>query len=176
MGQVNFITPIGTAVYPWLTKPDYQFVESGKYQTKLSVSKDDKGAQKLITEINNYSLAEFGQKAKVHLPFQLDEETGNFVFTMSTKYKPTFFDASGTPVTDPPNIWGGSQIRIKGAMSSYSHTKKGISLYINAVQIIKAISGGAGDDSGFDAVEMDDAFHAESFSNEAEAGGDGANF
>jgi len=34
------ITEIGTAEFPYLTAPDYQFSPEGKYQVKLVVPKD----------------------------------------------------------------------------------------------------------------------------------------
>jgi len=175
MAQVNFVTPVGTAVYPWLTKPDYQYDDAGKYQTKLSVPADDKTTKTLIKQIEEHAKEEFGIKAKPKLPFEQDAETGNIVLKLTSKFKPTFFDAKGSGVTDPPNIWGGSQIRIKGNMSTYSGSAKGVSLYINAVQIITAVQGEGSDDS-FDAVDMENAFVQDSFEDSAEENLDGADF
>lgn len=68
--------------------------------------------------------------------------------------KPTIFDAKGQPMKNPPNIWGGTEGKVSFEARPYwvaGQAMSGISLSLNAVQIISLVSGGGGsaEDHGF---------------------------
>lgn len=68
--------------------------------------------------------------------------------------KPTIFDAKGKPMTKPPQIWGGTTGKVNFEVSPYwvpGQLAAGISLRLQAVQIIDLVSGGtrAAKDYGF---------------------------
>lgn len=150
--KIKFQTPIGTAKYPWLTKPDTQFNSEGIYTTQLIT--DPTEAKALVDMLQEVALEEFGAKAKVAMPFEQDEETGEIVFKAKSKFAPKFFDTRGevVPLESMKPVYGGSRIRIKGIANPYTVTgRKGISLTVNAVQVIEIVSGGGS--GGFDAVD-----------------------
>lgn len=116
---------------------------------------------------------------------QNDEETGMVEVKAKMKAKvetrdgrvlefsPRLFDAQGKPI-DPKSvsIYGGSVIRVNVTANPYfvpATRMAGISLQLNAVQIIELVSGGSGDASsfGFDvvdggfSVDRDVAYHGD---------------
>ena len=79
--------------------------------------------------------------------------------------KPTIFDAKGKPMTPVPSIWGGTIGKVSFEVGPYfvqGQAMAGISLSLNAVQIIELRSGGGGtaESYGFgeeDGYEYDEA-------------------
>ena len=79
----------------------------------------------------------------------IEKETGNIVFRFKTKNKPALFDSDGKPLHNI-NVFGGSQIKVSATAAPYSAAgNNGITLYLNAVQIIELVSGSGGDSGGF---------------------------
>ena len=105
---------------------------------------------------------------------QEGEETGNFEvkFKMKAKvetkagkvyeFQPQLFDAKGKAIEpDSIEIWGGSILRVNYTPSDYympATKNAGISLQLNAVQVLELVSrgGGSAESFGFDAE--DDGF------------------
>ena len=91
---------------------------------------------------------------------ETEEPTGNVIFKFKMKAsgkdkktgkpwsrKPTIFDAKGKPMVPVPSIWGGTIGKVSFEVSSYfvqAQAMAGISLNLNAVQIIELRSGGGG--------------------------------
>ena len=106
---------------------------------------------------------------------ETEEETGNVIFKAKTNYrrvnkktkevtfgKITLVDAKGKPFPKALVIYGGSEGRISFTTSPYFVTGTGmvgISLYLNAVQIIKHVGPGerTGASIGFDVEDGYDA-------------------
>lgn len=100
-----------------------------------------------------------------------DEETGLIVLKGKTiasgtysdgkawKRAPVIFDAKGNKLKDPPLIYGGSELKMACLAKPYlmkSSFEVGVTLYLNAVQIIKLVSGGGPQDAeGFGFSEED---------------------
>jgi hypothetical protein len=78
-----------------------------------------------------------------------------FSFSMKATYKdkdgkvhkrnPGLADGKGKALKKPPNIYGGSIVKVNYTPGEYQiNTASGVKLYLNAVQIIKLVSGGGG--------------------------------
>lgn len=79
--------------------------------------------------------------------------------------KPTLFDAKGKPLpANAPPIWGGSQLKVAAEAAPYYNAKDnvvGVTLRLNAVQVIELVSGqgrtasafGFGEEDGYTAEE-----------------------
>lgn len=92
---------------------------------------------------------------------ETEEPTGNVIFKFKMKAsgkdkktgkawsrKPTIFDAKGKPMIPVPSIWGGTVGKVSFEVGPYfvqGQVMAGISLALNAVQIIDLRSGGGGD-------------------------------
>jgi hypothetical protein len=152
MGQrVKFVSPQGVAVYPHLNKPDTQFNPDGVFKTELAIE----NCEALVDACNNLAVEEFGSKAKFRMPFRYDEETGNTVLKVKSKYAPKIFDSQGQIMVGDqiPNLWGGSTLKVGGFITTYSVSgSKGVSLQLSKVQVINPVSGGS-DEEGFDSVD-----------------------
>ena len=125
-----------------------------KYKTNL-VLEDHLDLLKLI---QGCARAEFGEKADgARMPFDLDEDTGEMIIKVKSKYAPAFFDATGEEIfgAQIPNLWAGSKIRIGGYASPYSVSgSNGVSLQLKKVQIVLPVTGGSdAPTGGFASVE-----------------------
>jgi len=164
-------TPKGTAVFPYLNKPDTKFDAAGVYQTDLKLTGADAAkVQKVIDEALAEAKAEATKKGKekkkqpkqADLPCrpELDDdgdETGNVLFKFKSKASGVsaktgkewkrsipLFDAKGKPITDL--VYGGSTIIIAYVAMPWVNPKLeyGVKLAIEAVQVIELSQGGGG--------------------------------
>lgn len=157
MSKSKFVSPAGTAQYPWLQpgRPDTAFDPEGKYKVELRLAPD---SAKHMTDLIELVRSEnFGAKDKIHQPYKVDEETGEYLFKIQSKYQPKYYDAKGNPIPTEkvPSMYSGTELRASGQIDAYTNgAKKGISLRLAAVQVINPVSNGSGDGAGdFDAVD-----------------------
>ena len=179
---ISGTTPIGIAIYPKLTEPDYKWKAEGEYGLKIRLSEEDAlpliaTMEKLVDEV--YAKAEAACKNKLEksrlkrvedLPCkeELDEEatpTGYYLLNAKMKASgtskktgktwkrtPAIFDSVGRPITNTGSleIWSGSEVRVAYTLEAFS-TALGIgcSCRLEAVQIIKLVSGGQKDAAGY---------------------------
>jgi hypothetical protein len=128
------------------------------------------------------------KKLQVHFPFESEyddegDETGRFIVKVKSNATVTegvtsaprfsFFDAKGAQIKKYKGLklWGGSQLRIEVMAKPYAMTATelaGVTLYINAVQIIQLQGGGGGGGDAFGVEE--DGFVMEEV--ESSMGGD----
>lgn len=187
--QPTLVTPKGTAVYPWVSKPDTKFNPAGDFRTGLRMPLEV--AQPLIDKleaVRQEALAE-SKKAKKKPPKEApvpwspaydDEgnETGEIEFKFKTKASFTtkdgktvtrtikVFDAAKQPLEDV-SIYGGSEIKVAFQPNVYDTAiGVGINLRMTAVQVIKLVSGGG--DGGASAFDVEDGYTAPKKSAEAE--------
>ena len=152
--RLNYTTPQGIAIYPWLNKADTKFHDEGVFKTNLLVDSDK--AQDLIDKINEFAQEHLGKKmSKARLPYETDEDTGQIIFKTKSQYAPKFKDSSAQMmVGEIPRVWGGSTLRVAGTMTVYEKGANcGVSLNLGAVQIIKLSEGNGNDGDDFGAVE-----------------------
>ena len=173
----SIVTPVGTAIYPWLNTPDTRFGEP-TFKVNLRLTGED--ATKFIAQVDALK-----EEAKAHLGVAdlivpivpaLDDDKNEIpgAFDVKTKAKAHFKQADGSLVENritivdaqknpmdesAGTIWGGSKIKLAlnvGAVSTSIYT--GIMLRINAVQVIDLVTGGQG---GANAFDKEDGFTAE---------------
>lgn len=180
----RFVSPKGTASYPYLTKPDTKFNPDGEYKVSLIVAGDAASkAIDFLTDLHKAAVAKAkkenaGKRVKEgDLPFiENDDGTVTFKFKLKAKVtpkkgdpfeqKPALFDAKGKPLPGDPKVGGGSTIKVSYEVVPYytAIAGAGISLRLKAVQIIelKEFSGGGtaesygfGEEEGFESSEDD---------------------
>lgn len=97
------------------------------------------------------------------------DETGRTILSakMKAQYKnkktgeivkrvPDFVDAKGKPIAKAPDIWGGTVAKLGVSAACYyapNDNAVGVTLYLDAVQIIKLVSKGGGSQHGFSEEE-----------------------
>lgn len=156
MPQERFTTPIATLVWPHVHAPDTKFDDEGVYSTEFTLTREEAQplidlAKKLIAEAKKQKLAKSPNKA----PYT-ENDDGTVTFRAKSKHQPALFDSRGTPMAPGVKVGGGTRARVAGLMrvyESFGHT--GVTLYLNALQIIDLKEFGSGDAAsfGFDAVE-----------------------
>lgn len=154
MAKANFpklTTPKGIAQYPWLTKPDTQYVAGGVFKVNLVLPVDE--AQSVIDKIDaeiekSYQAAKEKAKTpgeakkigKADPPYVMEEdaegnETGRVIIKFKqnhtlkmkdgsiVKVKPNLFDASGKLIEGNVSVFGGSEIKVASEMVPYFNQK-----------------------------------------------------
>lgn len=168
----RYVTDVGVAIYPYLTKPDTKFNADGEYKVKLrlkpdSTIRDAKGkevadVQSFIDDMMIKAVEKAKQENKGRIkegepPYTIDDETGDLLVNFKLKaqvkpkdgepfsQKPALFDAKGKPIT-PESIWGGSKIKVSFEVVPF-YTKMagaGVTLRLKAVQVLELVTGGSG--------------------------------
>ena len=177
-------SPKGVAKYITVITPDTKFKAEGEYRVTLLLPKDSDEAKSLIAKIEvgmQESMAAAtkenkGKKVKSAVaPYKDDtdkegNETGNVAFTFKAKasgkrqdgtewdFKPTLYDAKGARLTTLKAVWGGSEVKVAFEIRPYftQMVGAGVTLSLQAVQIIKLVTGTGGRDAsayGFGAEE-----------------------
>jgi hypothetical protein len=172
--HTTMTTPAGVAKWAWITKADTKFNEEGEYKVTLVLDQDT--ATPVINKIEKeldvfYKGLKAQGKKKIKeavRPYgeEVDDEgdpTGNveFKFKSKAKYKPRIpvFDAKGKPLTDV-EVWSGSTIKVNTALSPYeAPIGAGLSMRLNAVQVIDLVQGSGGTAEGFGFGEEDGYVH-----------------
>jgi hypothetical protein len=197
-------TPKGVAKYPWLSKPDVQFNTDGVYKVNLLIpaaeaselcEKLDAAADEAVelakAAAKSPALAKQIKRADPYHTALDDagEDTGNieYRFKMNARVKfqdntikdmkPMIFDATGKQIPTCPNVYGGSLLKINFSPSPYyaaNNKTAGVSLRMNAVQIIELVTGGGGDAGAFGFDKEEGGFEAASIDNGGEAPGAGS--
>ena len=173
----SIVTPVGTAIYPWLSTSDTRFGEP-TFKVNLRLTGED--ATKFIAQVDALK-----EEAKAHLGVAdlivpivpaLDDDRNEIpgAYDVKTKAKAHFKQADGSLVENritivdaqknpmdesAGTIWGGSKIKLAlnvGAVSTSIYS--GLMLRINAVQVIELVTGGQG---GANAFDKEDGFTAE---------------
>jgi len=137
--KAPFQTPKGVSKYAWLNRPDDVFnKENPKYSVDLRVSEAD--AKELMDAAKQVANDNFGS-SKCKMPFAKDDETGDVLFKIRSKYQPKFVDSQGSLIApeDLPQIAGGTVLRVKGSFSPYSVQGNGISMMMTAVQVVDLV-------------------------------------
>lgn len=143
MSKFRFVTPKGTALWPWLAVPDTRFDTEGKFKTDLLVAKAE--AEDLMTKAKALFVEEFGEKSlkKAKWPFEIEEESGAVRFRAKSSKKPVLYDGAGTVIPEDLNVGNGSVLKLSGIMSTYNAGgNTGVTMYLNAVQIINLVEFG----------------------------------
>lgn len=139
-------SPKGVAMYPWLTRPDTKWDVEGVYKISVSVPSDNKEVQEFCDKVREKFVDEFGNKkiAKAIFPFKEDDE-GNTIIQFKSKKQPRLFNSKGQPIknTEDLKIGGGSIVKVNASINPYDKgINTGVSLYLNAVQIIELVEFG----------------------------------
>jgi len=178
------VTPAGKALWPRLNSPSTKFDEDGVYETQLILSPEDaadliercdteaeEGWKKAIEDESKPAKKAALKKYNYNPPYKDDvdsegNETGNVVFKFKTKAvnkdgsskKIPLVDARKNAVTEI--VGGGSTIKVAFASRPYqmpSSKTYGLTLYLNAVQVLDLVAPGGG---GVDAFDEEDGYEA----------------
>lgn len=178
------VTPAGKALWPRLNSPSTKFDDDGVYETQLILSPEDAAEliercdteaeeawQKAIENESKPAKKNALKKYNYNPPYKDDvdsegAETGDIVFKFKTKAinkdgsakKLPLVDARKNPVSDI--VGGGSTLKVAFASRGYqmpSSKTYGLTLYLNAVQVLDLVGPGGG---GVGAFDEEDGYEA----------------
>lgn len=180
--RTRYTTPVGTAKWPHITKPDYKFKDAGEYHTKLRIGKEDfeENLKGVIDEIYNDAIkrakADNAKNKKkppkvLDTPYYLDEEANEYEVSFKSKYSwvdkvtkevktrdvPIFNSAGAIIKNRDLKVGNGTTMRVSFVIDPF-HTALGVgvSLKLEAVKILNLVEYGANADSyGFGEDESD---------------------
>jgi hypothetical protein len=175
------ISPVGKALWATLNKPDTKYKEEGLYSVKLEITGDD--AQKLSAFLDTKLQESIAEAKKENVGKKIKEASAPYEWTNDNTIvvnfkmkasgikksgetwsrKPALFDAKGKPLVGEVMIGKGSLLAVAYEASPFytSLIGAGVSLRLNAVQIIELVefTAGSGSNPGFgehDGYEADE--------------------
>lgn len=183
------VSPVGTAAYAWVNKPDTKFKAEGEFKLTLLIPKGEQAdamieayTQKAIQGAKDNPETEgmvgflkAQKKGGINLPWADGDEMadeaaeegkdkeqfrGFMVFTYKTGFKPNSFDAKRQPLPENVFVMSGDSVRVSCVVKPYkTPTVTGIKLQMKGVQLITKAQRGGGCD--FD--EYEDGFNASEY-------------
>lgn len=175
--NLKITTPRGEALYPNLKRTEvYQGNDTGKYSITLKPSKKDADAllQRLERVWEEAKSKEYGDKTfkKGSEPFLGYRETkeGDMTFKAKTSAEiktktgevlqrtVAVFDAKGLPMEE--DVGHGSIVKLSVSAAPYyiSSNNYGLSLYLNAVQVLEYKAPGSGGDAASYGFDVEDGY------------------
>jgi hypothetical protein len=159
-------TPVGTAVYAWLDKPDPMGNDSQNYVPKFKVTIDFE-PEDIEDWLNNFKaktkefVSEESKKTgKQYAPKELwSEVDGKIRVVFKSNVKADggrYFKVYDEDVKETDRaIWGGSKLRVKALGMPYAMAKDnaGISPIIGKIQVAEFSSGSGGGKVDFDPIK-----------------------
>jgi len=140
------VTPVGTAAWPWLNKPDIRFDADGVYQVKMIFNKKDiKPIQAIVDPLMD------GGKHHPIKP-EMDDEgnpTGNHIVQFKMKarvktkngeeftQKPILLDTLGNRVVD--QVGAGSKLKIAYQAIPFNQGAGGVTMRMQKVRIVELV-------------------------------------
>ena len=140
------VTPVGTAAWPWLNKPDVRFDADGVYQVKMIFNKKDiKPIQAIVDPLMD------GGKHHPIKP-EMDDEgnpTGNHIVQFKMKarvktkngeeftQKPILLDTLGNRVVD--QVGAGSKLKIAYQAIPFNQGAGGVTMRMQKVRIVELV-------------------------------------
>jgi hypothetical protein len=133
------VSPVGTVEFAWLNhpQPPHPRNKDPKAKSKYSVT--------LSMAPNDPAVKTWGAAVKAikpdadKFPFKIDKETGKLLVKFSSVYAPQVVDAKRNLL--PPGRYPakGSEVRVAYVADEYETDRKGITLYLQGVQVLRLV-------------------------------------
>ncbi len=161
------VSPLATAAYAWLARPDEgQEFSDGKYKLTLVLDKSDPAVEAFVRDIEAKAIAigteEFGKLPKAfRLPFKdgddggKEEFAGKYLIVAKTKYQPGFVDAGKQPLAEETFPMSGDTVRASFALLPYKAGGGiGVSCQLRNVMLIEKRNNSGGFDDFADVAAV----------------------
>jgi hypothetical protein len=183
----RMVSPKGPAIWPKLNAPDFKYKKEGEFAVRIEYDPESTDGKAFIAKMEALRDEEFAKfasenpkkkKAKMAPLFREEtddegDETGKVSFNFKMKHKitrksdgkeftmfPTILNAKRDELKNPPNIGGGSVLKVAFEAVPYFNEKDkefGLTLRLSAVQIITLVEfGGSRAANDFDDEDGDD--------------------
>ena len=153
MSEKKFkVTPKGNIYYPFLFNPSTKFNPEGVFKVDLELDPNMPEHKSFLSELK--TMTPKGEKPpyKKQKHPESGEDTGNYIVSFKTTYKPQVFDAKGKSILNDCKVGNGTLARISYEANHYKGFGGGINLYLKGVQILDLVeyTGASADYFGFD--------------------------
>jgi len=154
----TIVSPVGTAAYSWLLKPDTAFNQN-HYKITLLLDKTDDDSAAFVKKIdaahkgaaNGHSTpspVKDGNKSKA------EGHDGHWLITAKTKFAPKLVDTERHMLPDNLSPMSGDLIRLAFAINPYdTGSASGVSLRLRAVQLVEKRNEGGNVGDVFDDID-----------------------
>ena len=138
----TIVSPVGTAAFSWLTKPDTAFGQNHFKVTLLldKASNDNKAFVKTINDAHKKAANGHSTPSPVKDGDQSKAEghAGHWTITSKTKFAPKLVDTERKPLSAEVAPMGGDLVRVAMSLSDYdTGSNSGVSLRLRAVQLVE---------------------------------------
>ena len=146
------VSPVGTAAYSWLSKPDTAFNQN-HFKVTLMLDKSSQEADEFVRLVNA-AHTKFANGSNTVSPIKDGDKTGKdgqegrWVLTAKTQYAPKLVDTQRNQINPDSAPMSGDLIRVAMGLASYATgSNAGVSLRLKAVQLVERrnTSGNIGD-------------------------------
>ena len=154
----TIVSPVGTAAYSWLQKPDTAFGQN-HFKCTLLLDKTDKTSKGFVKQIeaahkdaaNGHatpSPVKDGDKSKG------EGHNGKWLITAKTKYQPKLVDTERHALPNDVSPMSGDLIRLAFGINPYdTGAASGVSLRLRAVQLVEKRNEGSTIGDVFDDID-----------------------
>ncbi len=168
MSKTIMVTPVGTANYCWISRPDTTFNPDGTYQTNLILDKENLEVKSLCKILKQaYTDSQKPKKKKGKAPYWTND-AGDIEMKFAQKsvirtkageeFKKTVavLDSKNKPCK--LNIGRGTTMKVAFEIAPYDYNGCGITLRLKAVQVLELVEYDGGQEFGFE--EEDGGFES----------------
>jgi hypothetical protein len=141
----KIVTPVGTAKWAWLEKPDTSEFGKNKYKCALVLDKGDAKAEALVKKLRDLHKQHKGKAdaspVKDGDAMAEDNEKneslrGKWLISAKSSNAPGLVDSAKKKLAKAPR--SGDLVKLAVALASYdTGANKGVTLYLNAVQLLE---------------------------------------
>ena len=151
-------TPKAECHYAYLFVPSTKFDSDGIYSINLVFDPQNAEHKDFLATLKELHAKTEGSNIpwKEEKDIETGQPTGRFIVKFKSKFSVGVFDALNQPLNYDKNIVGsGSLVRVSFKHQPYSQNGGGLSLFLNAVQVIdlNRYEGGTAEDYGFEKDE-----------------------
>lgn len=168
---IKVLSPIGTAAYAWISKPDEGHKYSdGKFKVTLIMDPNDPGVTEglaaLEEKIQQAAIAEWGKVPKnLNNPLKdgddiadekegKDELRGMTLLTAKSKFQPGMVNAKREELPEDVYVRSGDTIRLSAVLIPYvAAGNKGVAIQLRNVQLLEQRESQGGGANDFDEVD-----------------------
>jgi hypothetical protein len=163
----KMVTAKGLAHFAYIDKPDTegQYAD-GKYKITLSFPEGHEFLDTLSAKVAELVQQQWGANppANMHNPIKIGSETtmdsmaGRVFIRAKSNKAPVVVDSQKQALTNGVTVFGGDTVKVALTLAVYDGAQKGVTAYLDAVQLIEKRSAGT---QGADMFGLEDGFVAE---------------
>jgi hypothetical protein len=165
--MAKLVTAKGLAHFAYIDKPDTEGQYSdGKFKVTVSFPADHPFVAELNTKVEKLMSEQWGASvpASAHNPVKVGDETnmesmhGRVFIRAKSNKAPIAVDAQKGKLPSGVTVFGGDTIKAAITLAVYDGAQKGVTAYLDAVQLIEKRGSG---DAAADVFGVEDGFVAE---------------